>query len=170
MFMSKEASFDNLIQAIQQAFIRVNDMSEEQHIAKLHEYFENDGRPKTIDMQYPYYDEDGVPAYRAVSIPQLCLVPISSLKLDKIEVDFKVQIYGKVNLTVRDEIDAEGLEKKRILKKHNDKEKTVLGYIPHGGIFGNREESYANICLKFVSQDPPEGLMRIRDQFVRVTI
>ena len=115
--MAKEASFDNLIQAIQQAFIRVNDMSEEQ---------------------------------------QLCLVPISSLKLDEIEVDFKVQIYGKVSLTEAEQTEG--------------KAETFLGYVPHGGKFRNREESYANIKLKFVSQDPPEGLMRIRDQFVKVTI
>lgn len=154
--MAKEASFDNLIQAIQQAFIRVNDMSEEQHLAKLQEYFEEDGTPRTFDMQYPYYDENGVPAYRVVSIPQLCLVPISSLKLDEIEVDFKVQIYGKVSLTETEQTEG--------------KAETFLGYVPHGGKFRNREESYANIKLKFVSQDPPEGLMRIRDQFVKVTI
>ncbi len=166
--MAKEASFDSLIRAIQQAFIEVNDMSEEQHIAKLHEYFEEDGTPKTFEMQYPYYDENGVPAYRMVSVPQLCLIPITSLKLDEIEVDFKVQIYGKVSLSQHDDTansngDAASL-------KRGGKDNTVLGYIPNGGIFRNKDESYANIRLKFVSQEPPEGLMRIRDQFVRVTI
>ena len=48
--MPKEASFDNLIQAIQQAFISVNDMSEEQHIAKLREYFDEEGMPRTFEM------------------------------------------------------------------------------------------------------------------------
>lgn len=168
--MAKEANFDNLIQAIQQAFIRVNDMSEEQHVIKLKEYFEEDGTPRTFDMQYPYFDENGVPAYRMVSIPQLCLVPISSLKLDEIEVDFKVQIYGKVSLTKQVEESEEIDNQNEELPKRRKKDETFLGYVPHGGVFKNREESYANIKLKFVSQEPPEGLMRIRDQFVKVTI
>ncbi len=148
--MAKKVSFNELVESIQDAFIRVNDMSEQQHIGKLSEYFEKDGTPKTFDMQYPYFDENGVPAYRFVSIPQICLVPISSLKLDEIQVDFKVQIYGEVPV--------------------KEGEKTTLGYIPHGGTFRNKEDSYANIKLKFVSQEPPEGLMRIRDQFTKVTL
>lgn len=148
--MAKKVSFNELVESIQDAFIRVNDMSEQQHIGKLSEYFEKDGTPKTFDMQYPYFDENGVPAYRFVSIPQICLVPISSLKLDEIQVDFKVQIYGEVPV--------------------KEGEKTTLGYIPHGGTLRNKEDSYANIKLKFVSQEPPEGLMRIRDQFTKVTL
>lgn len=148
--MAKKLDFNGLVESIQDAFIRVNDMSEAQHVQKLATYFEKDGTPKTIDMQYPYYDENGVPAYKFVSVPEICLVPVSSLKLDEIKVDFKVQIYGEVPL--------------------KDGEKTTLGYIPGGGGFRNKEDSYANIRLKFVSQEPPEGLMRIRDQFTKVTL
>lgn len=168
--MEKEASFDNLIQAIQQAFIRVNDMSEEQHVTKLKEYFNEDGTPKTFDMQYPYFNEDGIPSYRMVSIPQICLVPISSLKLEKVEVDFKVQLYGKVSLTKKDEVEEDSHFADGTLLKKGAKDNTFLGYVPHGSVFRNKEENYASIKLKFVSQEPPEGLMRIRDQFVKVTI
>ncbi len=149
--MAAKLNFDDLVESIQDAFIRVNDMSEAQHLNKLSEYFESDGTPKVFDMQYPYFDENGVPSYKFVSIPQICLVPISSLKLDEINVDFKVQIYGDVSV--------------------KDGEKTTLGYVPHGGgMFRNKEDSYANIRLKFVSQEPPEGLMRIRDQFTKITL
>ncbi len=164
--MARKASFDDLVIAIQQAFIEVNDMSEAQHIRKLRTYFEEDGTPRVIEMQYPYFDEDGKPAYRMVSIPQICLVPITSLKLDSIDVDFKVQLYGEVDLkklptTTREEL-AEGNDG----KKEND---TFLGYIPHG-MFQKRDDSYASIRLRFTSQDPPEGLMRLRDQYTKVTI
>ena len=161
--MAKKASFDDLVVAIQQAFIEVNDMSEAQHIRKLRTYFEEDGTPKVIEMQYPYFDEDGKPAYRMVSIPQICLVPITSLKLDTIDVDFKVQLYGDVDLkrlptTTREELNSEESE-----------EGTFLGYIPHG-MFQKRDDSYASIKLRFTSQEPPEGLMRLRDQYTKVTI
>ena len=164
--MAKKASFDDLVVAIQQAFIEVNDMSEAQHIKKLRTYFEEDGTPRVIEMQYPYFDEDGKPAYRMVSIPQICLVPITSLKLDAIDVDFKVQLYGEVDLkklptTTREQLD----------NIYDDKEEneTFLGYIPHG-MFRKRDDSYANIRLRFTSQDPPEGLMRLRDQYTKVSL
>lgn len=152
--MAKMAAFDELVKAIQQAFIDVNDMSEEQHLRKLEEYFEPDGTPKTFEMQYPYFDENGIPAYRVMRIPQICLVPITSLKLDEVEVDFKVRLYGDVSL--------------KRSRRGGDPD-TVLGYIPHGKIRRD-DSSYASIKIKFTSQDPPEGLLRIRDQFVKVTV
>lgn len=168
---NKEASFDDLVQAIQQAFIKVNDMSERQHISMIQEYFNADGSPKTFDIQYPYFNEVGEAAYRKVSIPQLCLIPITSLKLDEIKVDFKVQLYGKVNLRqqnnlLRSNKDSEGENK----DENKDENNTFLGYIPHGIRRADGEDSFADIKLKFVSQDPPEGLMRIRDQFIKITI
>lgn len=126
--MAKEANFDDLIQAIQQAFISVNHMSEEQHIAKLSEYFEEDGKPRRFEMQYPYFDESGVPAYKVVPIPHLCLIPITSLKLDEIEVDFKIQLYGKVSLLQQEEDNNDELETNNIeyIKSKNEKN-TYLG-------------------------------------------
>ena len=60
--MAAKLNFDDLVESIQDAFIRVNDMSEAQHLNKLSEYFESDGTPKVFDMQYPYFDENGVPS------------------------------------------------------------------------------------------------------------
>ena len=150
--MARKANFDDLIQAIQQAFIRVNDMSEAQHLEKLETYFEPDGTPKVFKMQYPYFDEDGIPAYRMASIPQICLVPVTSIKLDEIEVDFKVRLYGEVKLS------------------GSDTDEGYLGYIPDGRLSGKDRSGFADIKLRFTSQEPPEGLMRIRDQFLKLTV
>ena len=163
--MAKKASFDDLVVAIQQAFIEVNDMSEAQHIRKLRTYFEEDGTPRVIEMQYPYFDEDGKPAYRMVSIPQICLVPITSLKLDAIDVDFKVQLYGEVDLKKLPTTTREDLAGGR----GQDDGATLLGYIPHG-MFQKRDDSYASIKLRFTSQEPPEGLMRLRDQYTKISL
>lgn len=164
--MAEKMAFDDLIESIQNAFIRVNAMSEEQHLNKLAEYFEDDGTPKTFDMQYPYFDENGIPAYRVVSIPQICLVPISSLKLDEIEIDFKMALCGEVPL---EEVETEEPEQGSLFKRKFGA-KPILGHMPQERTMKNKDDNYANIKLKFSSQDPPEGLMRIRDQFIRVTI
>ena len=96
--MVKEAGFDALVAAIQEAFISVNKMSENQHLEMLKAYFDEQGSPRSIDMYYPCFDEAGQASSRLVKIPMICLVPISSLKLDEIAVNFKVKLYGKVYL------------------------------------------------------------------------
>ena len=44
--MVKEASFDALVAAIQDAFITVNKMSENQHLEMLKAYFDEQGNPR----------------------------------------------------------------------------------------------------------------------------
>ena len=90
-----------------------------------------------------YFEDDGTPKVFEMQYPYVDGKGVT------VEVDFKVQIYGEVPL------------------KHE--EGTSLCYVPHGGI-RNKEDSYANIKLKFVSQEPPEGLVRLKDQFIKVTL
>ena len=47
--------------------------------------------------------------------------------------------------------------------------RSYLGYIPGGGIKRNPED-FANITLQFTSQDPPEGILRIQDELIRLSL
>ena len=50
-------------------------------------------------------------------------------------------------------------------------ENSYLGYIPGG--FGSRSDNgsgYANIRLKFTSEQPPEGVMRISDELTKIML
>lgn len=96
--MAKQENFNALISSIQEAFLQVNKLSEMQHLDMLKNYFDEKGNPICMDINYPYFGESGVLSYRTVSIPKFCLVPISSLKLSEVLVDFKVKLYGKVQL------------------------------------------------------------------------
>lgn len=158
-----EESFDGLINAIQNAFIRVNQMAESQHLDLISQYFDEKNQPICVEFLYPYVDATGESAEKKIRIPKLCLVPISSLKLSEISVDFKVRLAGKVSLKAGESEIPKQVD--RLLK--NDRDRSFLGYIPSGR--RNHEESYANIVLKFQSEDPPEGLMRIQDELIRVT-
>ncbi len=158
-----EESFDGLINAIQNAFIRVNQMAESQHLDLISQYFDEKNQPICVEFVYPYVDATGESAEKKIRIPKLCLVPISSLKLSEISVDFKVRLAGKVSLKTGESEIPKQVD--RLLK--SDRERSFLGYIPSGR--RNHEESYANIVLKFQSEDPPEGLMRIQDELIRVT-
>jgi hypothetical protein len=172
--MKKEANFNDLIQAIQDAFIKVNNMSEAQHLQKISEYFNEDYTPKVFKVMYPYFDASGNVNYRETDIPQICLLPMSSLKLDEVEVDFKVQIYGGVKLTHYDESNTSGTPSSPILKaaskKADDKNQAFIGYFPQGNARHSKDDNFASIRLKFTSDDPPEGLMRIQEQYTKISL
>lgn len=168
--MAKRENFNDLISSIQEAFLQVNKLSEMQHLDMLKNYFYEKNNPVCININYPYLSESGNIAYHSVSVPKLCLVPISSLKLNEVLVDFKVKLYGKIQLKDY----SENQQRTTNLKSVHDNsliEKSYLGYIPGGfGIRNDNSDSYANISLKFTAEQPPEGLMRISDEMLKIMI
>lgn len=41
-----------------------------------------------------------------------------------------------------------------------------MGFIP--GFRQKQDDSYANITLKFNAEEPPEGMLRIRDEMIKI--
>ncbi len=168
--MAKVESFDGLISSIQEAFLSVNRLAENQHLEALHEFLEEDGSPKTMRIKYPYFNDDGDVDYRFVEVPQLCLIPVSTLKLSEVSVDFKVKLSAEISLK-KDENEetqtvafSEEEDKKpipRIPKRRNR-----MGFIP--GFRQKQDDSYANITLKFNAEEAPEGMLRIRDEMIKI--
>lgn len=160
--MAKAESFDNLIGSIQDAFLSVNELSEKQHLRLLEEYFDDDNKPTTINVQYPYFGDDGQIEYKSLDIPKLCLVPLSSLQVKEIDVEFKVKLAGKIRLDKqRRPEDANGL-----MNFSDGESDDKLGYVPE--YRKSKDGNYADITLKFRADEPPEGLMRIRDELIKI--
>lgn len=157
----KQQNFDELVAAIQKSFLQCSRLAERQHIEMLSGFFDSENKPVSIPLSMPQFDDSGNITYKDVSIPKLCLVPISSLKLDGIKVDFKIKLTGEVVFKEKVGENAEnGTDKKG---------RSYLGYLPGGGIKRNPED-FANITLQFTSQDPPEGILRIQDELIRVSL
>lgn len=100
--MAKVESFDGLISSIQEAFLSVNRLAEYQHLEALNEFLEDDGSPKTLSIKYPYFNDSGEVEYKSVEVPELCLIPISTLKLNEVSVDFKVKLSSEIKLKQSD--------------------------------------------------------------------
>lgn len=133
--------------AIQNAFIKVNNLAYEQHLSLIDEYFDKNGNPYYITIKVPYeninnaFDKNSdLHTYnsRELNIPKISLVPINTLKFDEIEVDLKVRLVGKITLKELDsknndkEVNDNESKKRSLLKKSNvilSKEE-YLGYIP----------------------------------------
>lgn len=163
--MAKTENFDTLLQAIQSSFMKVNQLSQQQHSEVLEQFFDSENKPISIKMQYPARGENGELLYHEVEVPKLCVVPISSLKLQEVSVDFKVKLAGKISLkSNRSDLREDGGGSKR---KRNSLEESYVGYIPHA-TKRNENSGFADIHLKFKADQPPEGIMRIRDSLIRV--
>ncbi len=156
--MAKVESFDGLISSIQEAFLSVNRMAEQQHLRSMRDLFEEDGTPKTISIRCPAFNEDGSAEYRELDVPVLCLIPVSSLKLNEITIDFKVKLSGKVRLS-------EPAASNGMAANADAGER--IGYIPTFRRRGGND-SYANITLKFLAEEAPEGFLRIRDEMIKI--
>ena len=166
--MAKTENFDTLLQAIQNSFMKVNQLSRDQHVELLGQYFDSDNKPICINMKFPTRGENGELVYSDVEIPKICIVPVTSLKLQEVTVDFKVKLAGKVSLkhmgpeeTIAGLDDARNSKKKKVSTREG-----YVGYITHAS---KRENTgFADIHLKFKADEAPEGIMRIRDSMIRI--
>lgn len=169
--MAKRENFNDLVCSIQDAFLQVNEMSEMQHIEMLRNYFDEENNPICIEINYPFIEQDGRVTYHAMSVPKLCLVPISSLKLSEVMVDFKVKLYGKISLKEAENVNTEEKNLLQATSKKQEKEQSYLGYVSGGfGMRKDNDDNYAHIILKFTSEEAPEGLMRISDEMIKVML
>lgn len=159
--MAKVENFDSLISSIQEAFLSVNRMAEQQHLESLKTYLEEDGSPKTLNVKYPCFNEAGEADYRDVEVPALCLVPVSSLKLSEVSVGFKVKLSARISLSGE-----EGLCAARGRETEKRRDRRKVGFIPE---FRQKTDGgYADITLKFHAEEAPEGVLRIRDEMIKI--
>lgn len=162
--MAKVESFDELIEAIQEAFLSVERMAQKQHLESLKEFLEEDGMPKMVRVKYPIFTDEGLVSYQEMAVPQLILVPISTLKLSEVSVDFKVKLTAEVSLSDKEE---EKKEEKPVKKASPIRmRRRRLGFIPR--FLQKKEDGYANITLKFQAEEAPEGMLRIRDEMIKI--
>ena len=97
--MSNFQSFDELIDALQGAVIKAHNLTQNQHILAMKDYFDDDGNPYMVKIQLPQKTEQSTSAgvetvlpYRTVEVPAFSLVPQVSLKMHKIKMDFDDRI------------------------------------------------------------------------------
>lgn len=142
-------NFNEFILAIEQAFSNVNSRAQEEQIKQLNNYFNDKKEPICSRVKIPNISENGDVVYSEVDIPLISLVPISTLKLNEANIDFKIIIKGEVSID------------------SDDGEKSYISYSPESTV-NSSSESYANVSLKFQADTPPDGVLKLRDSFIRV--
>lgn len=135
---------EELIKAIQEAVLSANRISEEQHLKVFSDYFDSNHNPVCVEVRVP--EINGEEKERIIKIPLITLLPMKSLKLSSVEMECKVKLKGS----------------------HESEVKTEKGVLNLRLPAGRGEGSMANLKLKFTSQDPPEALLQLRDEYIRM--
>lgn len=148
--------FDQLLQAIHNAVLRAQELTEEQHIHQLDKYFDEEGKPLIQEIQVPTLDPDDDPeALVTLQVPLMSLLPPSAIKIKELRVSFKAAL-GKIKIS--DE-DGDGPQAPSL----------DIDTGGGGGLFG-KNQSTADIDITFESGDPSESFLRINDYLVKSVV
>ncbi len=132
--------------------------------------FDDDGELKTIDFSVPIADklEEGAVTYKKeiVKAPLLSLLPIPSLMIDNVTVDFQLEIKNTIQKTDKYAISSEGTTKK--LKLFSLKKTEMLGRVSESREntrSGNQAAKY-QFHVEAKMQANPEGLQKMLDLII----
>ena len=134
-------TFNQLVKSLYRSTMMAQQKVEELHIQNfITKYFDKDGNPNFISISLPTNDNDGSTSV-SVDVPLLTLAHQSYLNIKELEMEFEVEL-GHIEDIEDDNISA--------------KVTSVDG------------KNMAKVQLKFKSEDPPEGIAKIRQELNKV--
>lgn len=146
--------FDHLLQAIHNAVLKAQEITEEQHIMQIAKYFDEDGKPIIQELHVPTLDPDDDPdKMSTLRVPLLSLLPPSAIKIKELRLSFKVGL-GKIKVEQPDGKNGPSLD---------------IDMGGSGGIFG-KKQAIAKVDIIFEAGDPSESFLRINDYLVKSVV
>ena len=142
-----QQNLDDLLQAIHDAVIEAQTITEKQHIRQLQKYFNEDGTAQMLTIRVPSMKHDAADnETETLHVPMITLVPPSAIRIKQMKVDFKVALGS--------------------LDTKNDCKTLRVDIGGSGGLFGKTQNT-ANVEITFMGTDPPESFLRINDHLVK---
>ncbi len=132
--------------------------------------FDDEGELKTIDFDVPIAEklEDGVVTYakETVKAPLLSLLPIPSLMIDKVTVDFQLEV--KTTIENANKYNSNQEDKMKKLKLFSLKKTEMLGKISESKENTRKTSMGAKYQFRVEAnmQDKPEGLQKMLDLII----
>ena len=150
--MSK-LNIEELLGGLLEAAMVAQGISEKQHINSLAIYFDN-GVPKTIDFKV---------GEKTVTVPLYILADHSSIGLSELDIEFETRlVFGNTDDPVsKVKQSILGLFRKKGYK-HN-----LGGIEVDSGATNTNNSGMAKIKVKFTSDDKPEAVSRLVDQYIQ---
>jgi hypothetical protein len=173
-----QSKLTDLLAGIQSAVAAAMQQVEMQHTNMLKKYFDIDESgshitAKTVAIEIPARNTTSSNT-EIINVPLVTLVPIRSLKIEKISLDFEARI-SAVELQELQK----SSENKTDKKKHSDPEKNIgSGYqLTKNELFPQiyiemKKSTFATsttpvkISIEFKDNDPPEGIVRVSEHIL----
>lgn len=157
LFISDETTLRELLKDID-----LSNKEIELVVSKWKELNNEIGNPILKKIKIPNTNPDSKEEWREINVPMLSLLPPTSIKIKEMVVEFKARLAGfeKIEDTQEAKKGFEGIETDKATKK-----------APLQIDFGHRftsNSSLANIKIVFEGTDPPESILKINDQLVKV--
>lgn len=146
-------NIEELLGGLLEAAMVAQGISEKQHINSLANYFE-DGVPKTVDLKV---------GEKTITVPLYILADHSSIGLSELDIEFETRlIFGDTN-------DPVSQIKRSILGifKKKDYKHNLGGIEVDSGAIRTNNSGVAKIKVKFTSDDKPEAVSRLVDQYIQ---
>lgn len=141
-------TLDALVAALQQAVNRAGEQLRNQQLQMLNNYFDEKNEPLYVKLRLPRLSvTDGALEHVDVEVPKLSLVPMGSLRMDEVDLDFFVRLCG---------LQSGGID---------DGEKQLLVDLP--GAF-TAEKDRVRVRIKFKGGEPPEAVLKLNETLLNI--
>lgn len=138
------------MEAIHDAVLEAQTITEKQHINQLQKYFNEDGTAQMLTIRVPSLNPEAAEGEtETLQVPMITLVPPSAIKIRRMKVDFQVALGG--------------------IENRRDSKVLRVDIGGSGGLFG-KSQNTAHVEITFVGTDPPESFLRINDHLVKSII
>lgn len=138
-----------LFHGIQDAVLNANGRVHSQHLELMDEFFDEENKPIMIQMNIPTLTNEGT-IYQSLKVPKLTLVPLTSMKVKEVNLDFKVNLSQIIN-----EPDQEANNIPPRSQKSNRSK------------IGESDDNLVNVQIRLEGCEPPEGILKINDYFLK---
>lgn len=157
-------TLDDLLRAIHNAILKAQQLTEQQHMRQLRNYFDDDDRAIVRDIKVPSNHPDANPGdYMILKVPLMSLIPPSAIKIKSLTVKLKLVLRGFMD----------NKPTKKGFKATESYEEAHRGPLEidlggsSGSLFPSKNKNLADIKIEFEAGDPSESFLRINDQLIK---
>jgi len=163
--MADKDSLDNLIEGLAGAVVEAQQRIETHQINNFLNYFDEDKRPKKIDILLPSLNPTAEEADVRYRVPLLPLVASSLLRIKEVEISFDTDLVGLTEQAADEYSDADSqLDPNAATPK---KLRSVNLDMRGGGVFRKKTGS-VHVVMKVEGREISEGMARLVDRLIQV--
>lgn len=162
----------NLVEAIMNSIADAQDQIERQTLDNIHEWFDEEGRPKMVTFKVPSLhpgaieeSEKGHLVERDIKVPLLTLMQNNPIKIKRLVSKFEVALGGV------EEVKEESIKGKTPLMGSGETSRTrkILSTDLFSGNGAFRKKSrHAEIEIEFESGEPTEAYLKIQNELLKL--